>query len=306
MNDSAPVYEPRPTRKRRPYRRRTTRELDAIRDAIVEILEADNPATVRQVYYRLVSAGVIAKTESEYKRTVRLLTGLRREGRVPMAWIADLTRWMRKPVSYDSPEQALRSMARYYRRALWTTQPVYLEVWLEKDALAGVVVDETDPYDVPLMVTRGYPSLTFLHSGAQTIKANTRNGRRVVLCYLGDHDPSGVDIARHVEETIRGYGVEVEFERVAVTPEQIQRWNLPTRPTKPSDTRSKKFRGDSVEVDAIPPAQLRQLVRDTIEQHLDQRALDVVRAAEESERRLLHTLARRGLRRPPPRRDSPE
>lgn len=308
-----PVYGSRSTR-----RRRTRHELDEIKEEIADILEEDNPATVRQVYYRLVSAGVIEKTEQEYKRTVRLLTAMRHDEEVPMEWIADYTRWMRKPRTFESGEDALRSTAQLYRRALWSSQPVYVEVWLEKDALSGVVVEETDPYDVPLMVTRGYPSVSFLHAAAEVIRGYARRGKPAVLYYLGDHDPSGVDIPRFVEERIREYApeAEIDFQRLAVTPAQIEAWDLPTRPTKRTDTRARNFDGGSVEVDAIPPAQLRQLVRESIESNIDQRALDVVRVAEASEREALLALARRGLPRllprpiqplrlPPPRQNPP-
>jgi hypothetical protein len=246
--------------------------------------------TVRQVFYQLVSQGVIDKTEGEYRRTVvRLLTDMRRSGEILFGWVADNTRWMRKPRTYSSLEQALSRTAETYRRALWDNQPVYVEVWLEKDALSGVLWQETASWDVPLMVTRGYPSLSFLHSAAEAIAAEEKP---TYLYYFGDYDPSGLDITRAVEKGLREMapGAEIHFERVAVTAGQIAEWQLPTRPTKKTDTRSKGFAGESVEVDAIPPARLRQLVSDCITAHVDERALGVVRAAEASEREILSRL----------------
>ena len=240
--------------------------------------------TVRQVFYRLVSRGVIAKTEAEYKRTVvRLLTEMRRDGGLPFAWLADNTRWMRKPSSYGGVVELLRETAQLYRRSLWRNQPAYVEIWLEKDALSGVLYDVTEEFDVPLMVTRGYPSLTFLHSAAATI---AEVGKPAHLYYFGDKDPSGLDIPRKVEAGIREFapGAEVHFTRVAVTDDQIERWNLPTRPTKKTDSRAKGFAGESVEVDAIEPDELRALTRACIERHVDEAALDIVRASEASER----------------------
>ena len=111
--------------------------------------------TVRQVFYRLVSSGVIPKTEASYKNiVVRLLGIMRREGDLPFRWIADNTRWMRKPSTYSSLEHALDNTIATYRRALWDQQDSYVEIWLEKDALAGVLYDVTAEWDVPLMVTR--------------------------------------------------------------------------------------------------------------------------------------------------------
>ena len=271
--------------------RRTRAEMEAVREAVYDVAAADHPMTVRQVFYRLVSNGVIAKTEGEYKSTVvRLLATMRRAGDIPYGWIADNTRWMRKPQSYNSLEDALRRTAETYRRALWADRDCYVEIWLEKDALAGVLSTVTYEWDVPLMVTRGYPSLTYLHDAGETIAAH---GRPTFLYYFGDHDPSGLDIPRKVEEELRGFApdVELSFERVAVTPDQIDEWELPTRPTKKTDTRARNFEGESVEVDAIPPALLRDLAWDCIARHVDQRSLDLQGVAEQSERALLYEIA---------------
>ncbi|MCX7428901.1 MAG: hypothetical protein NTW96_25150 [Planctomycetia bacterium] len=248
--------------------------------------------TVRQVYYRLVSATVIEKTEAEYQTVVRLLGVLRRAGEVPYGWIADATRWMRKPSTHGSMESMLRNTAETYRRALWNDQDVYVETWLEKDALAGVLYDVTAVWDVPLMVTRGYPSLSFLHSAAEQIREESRP---CYYYYFGDLDPSGIDIPRKVERDIRQFApdVDLHFECVAVTREQVEQFNLPTRPTKKSDSRAKKFKGESVEVDAIPPAALRELVSDCITRHIDAYTLDRTRCIENAERKTLEGIVAR-------------
>jgi len=279
----ASTYRSRPTKSRR----RTKADMGTIRDAIHRVLAEDRPMTVRQVFYRLVAVGAVEKTESEYKGTVvRLLTDMRRSGEVPFGWIADNTRWMRKPRTYSGLEQALQRWAQNYRRAVWDNQDDYVEIWLEKDALAGVVYEVTAEWDVPLMVTRGYPSLTFLNGAGEAIEDYDKPA---YLYYFGDYDPSGVDISRVVEQGIREFAphADVHFERVAVTPDQIAAWKLPTRPTKKADTRSRNFRGESVEIDAIPPDRLRQLVEQRIVDHVDFRALEVLRTAEQSERQIL-------------------
>lgn len=141
--------------------RRTREEMDSIRLAIYAVLESFHPMTVRQCFYQLVSRGIIAKTEAEYKQTVvRLLTAMRRGDQVSFDWISDNTRWMRKPTTYGSVEEMLEYCQRTYRRSIWNDQNVYVEVWCEKDALAGVLYMETERWDVSLMVTRGYPSIT--------------------------------------------------------------------------------------------------------------------------------------------------
>ena len=245
------------------------------------------PMTVRQVFYQMVTKNLVANTQNEYKNVVcRLLTEMRLDGDMPFRWLVDNTRWMRKPRTYSSLEAMLDISMRSYRRSLWADQDVYCEIWLEKDALSGVVYDVTDKYDVPLMVTRGYPSVSFLHDAAEII---ADQDKPTYLYYFGDHDPSGVDIPRNVEERLDEFsdGAEIYFERIAVTPEQIIDMNLPTNPTKKTDTRSKSFGDRSVELDAIPPGDLRDLVEQCILQHIDGDKMKMNLVAEKSEREQL-------------------
>src|SRR5215472_17508927 len=152
--------------------RRTKAAVTSIRDAIHDLLEEDHPQTVRQVFYALTVRGQIRKAEIEYKQTVvRLLVQMREDGDIPFEWIADNTRWQRKPSTFVGLETYLNNAAKSYRRDLWAAMPVYVEVWVEKDALAGVLIEETATYDVPLMVAKGYSSITFLHSAAEAIQA---------------------------------------------------------------------------------------------------------------------------------------
>ena len=284
---AAPVYKSRPIRRRR----RSQADITVIREAIYDTIATDPPMTVRQVFYQLVSQGVIDKNEAEYKGTVvRLLGLMRREHEIPFGWIADSTRWMRKPDTFSSMESLLQDTARTYRRSVWDDQDAYVEIWLEKEALAGVLYKETEIWDVPLMVTRGYPSLSFIHGAAEAIEYEDKP---VFLYYFGDHDPSGVDIPRKVETDLREFApnAEIHFECVAVTPEQIVALDLPTRPTKKTDSRSRNFEGESVEVDAIPPADLRQLVHDCIEQHIDPHVLAETKRIEELEKESLREFA---------------
>ncbi len=283
----ASAYRARPIKRRR----RSKVEIETIKTEIHEVLADENPMTVRQVFYRLVSLGVIEKTEAEYKTTVcRLLTDMRRNGELPYQWIADNTRWMRKPNTYSDLEEAVQRTAQFYRRCLWDDQEAYVEVWLEKDALSGVLYPITAQYDVPLMVTRGYPSLSFLHSAAEGI---LYEDKPTFLYYVGDHDPSGVHIPQKIEADLRemAAGAEIYFERIAVNVDQIEAWNLPTRPTKKTDSRSKTFKGGSVEADAILPADLRALVEEAITQHIDKEVLNITKVAERSEREMLRAWA---------------
>jgi hypothetical protein len=266
--------------------RSTKQDVQRRRDALCAIAERSAPATVRQIYYLATVAGLVPKTEGGYDMVQTDLTLLRRAGTLPYGWLADSTRWQRKPKTFGSIQEALEDTARLYRKALWTDADAYVEVWLEKDALAGVVSPITSQFDVPLMVARGYASLSFLHGAAEYIA-----GLDVptYIYHCGDYDPSGQDAARAIEETLRKMApqAEIHFERLAVTPSQIRDWRLPSRPTKKSDSRARGFSAVSVELDAIPPGQLRTLIQHAIERHLPPEQYRVLQIAEESERQLL-------------------
>lgn len=283
--------EPYESRLIKPRTRRTNAEIEALKAEIISVVAGLRPMTIRQLFYQLVSRGTIAKTENEYKNTVvRLASDLRREKRLPYNWIADNTRWQRKPDTHSSLETMLQESADFYRRSLWNEQNSYVEIWLEKDALSGVLYQVTSRWDVPLMVTRGYASLSFLAASAEAIEAQ---GKPAFLYYFGDHDPSGVDIPRQVEKTLRALApsAEIYFERVAVNRDQIVDLKLPTRPTKSTDSRAKSFEGESVEVDAISPDELRNMCEQRIAQHVNPNILERTFRIEKLERESLQKIA---------------
>jgi hypothetical protein len=152
-------------------KRATKRQMEAMHEALVRIVEEVAPCTVRQVYYQATTHGVVDKTEAGYDRVQRALVDLRRSSRIPYRKITDNTRWQIKPATYGGLKDALEETARLYRRAVWSDVDAYVELWLEKDALAGVVQPVTAKFDVPLMVARGFSSLSFLHAAGEDIAA---------------------------------------------------------------------------------------------------------------------------------------
>ncbi len=231
------VYQASPIKRQRA----TKAEVELRRDKLFEIVKAMKPMTVRQVFYQATVQNIVEKTEAGYTKVQTDLALMRRAGELPYDWLADNTRWQRKPTTFNGIEEALKDTACFYRKSLWADAEAYVEIWLEKDALSGVIYPITSMYDVPLMVARGYASLSFLHSAAEYI-----NDLEVpaYIYHLGDFDPSGVNAGEKIEETLIELApdAEIHFERIAVQPWQIQEWNLPTRPTKTSDTRAKGFR----------------------------------------------------------------
>lgn len=269
----------------------------AIRDAVIELTDEFEVMTVRQIFYQLVSRGVVPKTENGGYRPVQTqVLKMRRERLLPWSFIADGTRWIRKPESHDSVEDALKATQRAYRRNLWRSQRVRIEVWLEKDALAGVVSDVTEKWDVALMVSRGTSSATFLYSAAQEAREAWAHGIETVVYALYDFDAAGKRAARAIHRGLVEHApdVPIRFERLAVTADQIAEWQLPTRPAKRSDPEAAKFGSEAVELDAIPPDKLLELVEDAIETHVDIDAWKIEQHYEQSERQLLERLATNG------------
>jgi hypothetical protein len=196
--EAGETYRACPTR-----RRRTKADLARLRQAIHDLVAEDPPMTVRQVFYRLVVAGAVEKTEVAYQGTmIRLLTEMRLDGDIPFAWIIDESRRRRLTRTYDNVADALEQTARFYRRSALQQADDYIEIWCEKDALAGLIWQVTSQYDVPLMISRGMPSLTFLHGTAQEICKAAVAGKFTFIYQFGDHDPSGVLIPQTIERRL--------------------------------------------------------------------------------------------------------
>jgi hypothetical protein len=282
-------------------RRRATKAEMAERAAfLIDYAEQHGPITVRGLYYQAEVAGVpgIDKTELGYGKVQRQVLRLRRSGDLAYEHIADATRWMRKPHSHDSLWDAMEHTVRTYRRNLWRDASDYVEIWIEKDALASVIYPVTEKYDAPLMVARGFTSETFCY---EAVAARQGDQRPYYIYYLGDFDRAGQDAARSLKEKLRRFSAEegqrVIFKQLAVTQDQIRRWRLPTRePNRQSAADRNWPHSFACELDAIDPDRLRALVETAIDKHLPQHQLRVLKVAEESEREQLKMFARNAVR----------
>jgi hypothetical protein len=269
--------------------RATDDEVAERRDKLLEIVEEGQPMTVRQVFYQVTVHGIVEKEETGYDKIQRTLAAMRREEVLPFEWIVDNTRREQRPYTYIDVADALQDTAATYRKTLWTDEDPCVQIWLEKDALAGVVSQITDKYDVSLMVARGYASITFLKDGAEKLP----DDKPSYIYHLGDFDPSGVHAGEKIEEDLSGFApdADINFKRLAVTPEQIERWRLPSRPTKKSDSRAAGFGSKiSVELDAIEPRQLRSLVEKAILKHMPKKKFDELMKQEQRERERIREL----------------
>jgi hypothetical protein len=275
--------------------RRTRSEIEALDEALTEIVDQYSPATVRQVFYQAVNRNLVPKSETKGYRVVqRRLVSLRGSGEIPYGHIVDGTRYVHGQRRYNGLDEFTSYAAGLYRKDYWATSDVNVEVWLEKDALKGVLIPTVvNECGLGLHVTRGFASITYLQEAAEDIEMDERP---TYVYVLTDFDPSGVSIVEKVEEelTERAPFSDITVERLAVDREQIERWNLPTRPTKSTDTRASKFRRihgtDSVELDAIPPDQLRQLVKNAIDSHMEPWRLKQFQMVEREERETLRSM----------------
>jgi hypothetical protein len=290
---TAATYEASPVKRRRA----TKVEMEERAEFLIDYAEQHGPITVRGLYYQAEVAEVpgIDKTEAGYVKVQRQVLELRREGRLAYEEIADATRWMRKPTSYNSIEDALEATARMYRRNLWRDADDYVEIWIEKDALAGVIYPVTAQYDVPLMVTRGFSSETFAY---EAIESRGDDERDYYVYYFGDFDRDG---ANSLQEKLKRFAADrpfcVIFIQVAVTKEQISRLRLPTRPHKKNSAADRLWpHSYACELDAIDPDTLREMVRVCIERHLPQDQLEILKVAEESEREALTMFVKKAKR----------
>jgi hypothetical protein len=263
----------------------------ALLASIRSILDIEKCAiTVRHLFYRLVSLFVIAKTEKEYKGLVKHLSVWRRAREIPFNAFADSTRWHIRVETFDGIQDALQRTRDTYRRDLWSTQPHYVEVWVEKDAIAATVAETANSFGVPVFVCRGFASLSSLYSAAETFRRAAESGKNVTIFHLGDFDPSGHAAADAIQRTlIDDFGCDLSFVRVAVTEEQIASLDLPTRPTKDTDSRARNWEGEScVELDTIPPAEMRKIVERAITDLIDdKRAWRTLKKIEAAERESL-------------------
>jgi hypothetical protein len=284
------AYQARPIKRRT---RRTKAQVQLLEAQIYSVLWEDHPQSVRHVFYRMTNPRLdepVEKTDRGYNQVQDRLTKMRRAGVIPYGWITDDTRRGYFTATYLSAADALRNWQRTYRYDLWQGVEDYVEVWVESRSIAGVIEDVCRDLAVSLYPAGGFTSLTLAYQAAEYINRASRDGERAVtVLYIGDYDPAGVLIDQKVEEELRTHlnpAVHLEFDRIAITPEQIAYYDLPTKLRNPKDRRSNHIQ-ETVEAEAMPAGVMRSILRHHVEWFLPPGALEAARKAEESERELL-------------------
>ena len=273
--------------------RRTKAQIAQLENRIVEILRDDNPQSVRHVFYRLVDDRTldvpVPKTEAGYNQVGDRLRKLRWRGRVDWPWISDATRTRYHVTTYHNQADFLARTLGMYRLNEWAYSDWRVEVWCESRSLAGTVHRTCRELGVDLYPSGGFSSDTFIYEAANEIR---HIGKPAVLLYLGDYDPAGMLIDQDIIGKLKQHlpGHEIKLRRLAITGEQIEQYNLPTKPRKSRDRRRLDIQ-DTVEAEALPAATLRALLRDAVDEYLPEGVRERTKRAESAQRETLRRLS---------------
>jgi hypothetical protein len=236
-----------------------------------DIASAQQPLTLRGLFYQVVSAGWLPSTDRQhYSRLGRIMNTLREDGVVPFAWIVDQVRATIKPSSWSGLADFVETVQRAYRKDFWASLPSYVHIFCEKDAVSGTIAPVTREFDVPLSPIRGYCSLSFAFEIAELW---SRIDKPIHGYYLGDFDPSGFDLERDLREKLQCYcRRSFSWQRLAVLPSDWHDFQLLALAPKKSDRRYAAFVAEHgtecAELDALPATSLRERVQKAIETHI--------------------------------------
>lgn len=264
-----------------------------VNEVITEYKAQGYELTLRQVYYQLVARGYIPNNERSYKNVGNLINDGRLAGMIDWYAITDRTRNLRGNSHWDTPSSVIASAKYSYLLDKWEGQPNYVEVWVEKDALVDVVGQACRGLDVPYFSCRGYTSQSEMWSAAQRF-LQQRNREQRIIIHLGDHDPSGIDMSRDIQERLDMFGADVYVKRVALTMEQIGFYNPPPNPAKITDSRCEKYIAqyghESWELDALEPKVITDLITQEVTTYRDEEMFLQICSKEKREKRELQML----------------
>jgi hypothetical protein len=244
--------------------------------------DAGYSVTLRSLYYRFVASGLIPNDQREYNRLGAIIADARLAGRIDWAHLIDRTRNLADLEHYTGPQDALDKLASWYHVDMWANQAYRPEVWIEKDALVGVIQRVCQENDVPYFSCRGYTSLSEMWAASMRLTRHINTGYIPYIIHFGDHDPSGIDMSRDIYDRLHTtFMTGIDFERVALTMEQVEEYAPPPNPAKVTDSRYKayveKYGDESWELDALEPPKFRELIESSLAKMRDeaQWAIDV-------------------------------
>lgn len=272
--------------------------IDYANEIIEDYISQGYRLTLRQLYYQFVSRDIIPNNQKQYNNLGVLINNARLAGLLDWYSIEDRTRNIRNSFHWQDPKRLLNSAVRQFDIDKWAGQRTYVEVWVEKDALVEVVGKSASKYDVPYFSCRGYVSQSEMWSASERIKDKLYyEHEKAIIIHLGDHDPSGKDMTRDINERLKmflsceGLAENIEVERVALEMGQILKFNPPPNPAKLTDSRCGGYiseYGDmSWELDALEPSALDDIICSAILEHLD---LKLFREKVDEEQEIKHSL----------------
>ena len=278
-----------------------TRDIIEKANAIaVEYAQKGYSMTLRQVYYQFVSRGWLENSDRSYKRLGKIINDARLAGEIDWHHLTDRTRFLRSENGWESPASIIEASAQQFRRELWsaTEQQYRPEVWVEKDALVDVVGRACEEFAVPFMSCRGYVSQSEMWVAGRRMLNHFDQGLKPVVIHLGDHDPSGIDMTRDIQERLTMFAEQdVPVKRIALNMDQVERYNPPPNPAKLTDSRGsgyvERFGYESWELDALDPDTLNALIRDAVSGYVDRAAWEQGEAEDERMRNDMSGVASR-------------
>lgn len=276
-------------------KRFTASSLDIIQkadDIIGEYQKQGFVLTLRQLYYQFVARGYLENKQQNYKRLGGIVSDARLAGLLDWSAIEDRTRNIEKPPAWASPAEIVEAVAAQYQEDLWEDQRYRPEVWIEKEALVGVIVPVCERYRLPYFACRGYASQSAQYGASKRFLRNLDAKQEPVILHLGDHDPSGIDMTREngakVELLV---GASVEVRRLALNMDQVRQYNPPPNPAKDTDARfegyRQKFGDESWELDALEPTVIDKLIEDQVLGMIDKKKWTVALKREKANKEKL-------------------
>jgi hypothetical protein len=250
--------------------------------------------TLRQLYYQFIARNLFpdswqdsttgsTNNERSYKKLGVIIADGRMAGLIDWDAITDRTRTVKEVSHWSSPESILQSCAHSFRIDKWASQPNHVEIFVEKDAMLGVIENVCEELDVPYFACRGYSSISALwEAGHKRMRPKMLAVRKRKLCvlYLGDHDPSGIDMDRDVRDRLTTFlgdigDKEFEVARLALNMDQIEQYEPPPNPVKATDSRSAAYRerfdtDNCWELDALDPPVIVELIREAVIERRDE------------------------------------
>lgn len=249
--------------------------------------------TLRQLYYQFVARDIIPNNEKSYKRLGNVLSNARLAGLLDWNHMVDRTRNLQRNSHWDDASDVIDHVAHSFQIDKWEGQEIRVEVWVEKEALIGVIEQICSRMDVPFFACKGYVSQSEMWRAARRV--NNYDSERVVILHLGDHDPSGIDMTRDIEGRLDLFETNVSVKRIALNMDQVEKYNPPPNPTKVTDSRAKgyikRFGGSSWELDALNPETLMTLIDVHVQKFRDHPQYLKKKEEEEEHIRLLQVVS---------------